>query len=167
MLWLYGGSVAPLPPQAVEPQQQTEDPGIAVAEGTVGSGNQPMNAREAVLDASSELLSDPDIRAGLCGFKGRVVSHLKVPVVDCGVRIYRGAMDSVMKEGADLFADVQDYEPKYIAGEVQTDETGAFLITGVWPRGRRPCLLRTSARRRNSYIVWSFWSIDHIPPGAA
>lgn len=135
MLWLYGGSVAPLPPQAVEPQQQTEDPGIAVAEGTVGSGNQPMNAREAVLDASSELLSDPDIRAGLCGFKGRVVSHLKVPVVDCGVRIYRGAMDSVMKEGADLFADVQDYEPKYIAGEVQTDETGAFLITGVWPRG--------------------------------
>lgn len=90
--------------------------------------------RTEVAVALPELLDDPEIRAGLSGFRGRVVTHDKVPVSDCGVRFYRGAMDVVLSEGADVFADGPSIEPNYIAGETQTGEDGTFLVSGVWPR---------------------------------
>ncbi|MGK0299602.1 MAG: hypothetical protein ACI89X_000469 [Planctomycetota bacterium] len=134
--WLYSDPVAPLPtPRGNLVIQDGGSPEVVPAEGNVDADTSNTNVREAVLGGSSELLSDPDIRAGLCGFKGRVVNHLKTPVVDCGVRIYRGAMDSILSQTTDLFSDVPDFDPQYIAGEVQTDDEGRFEMTGVWPRG--------------------------------
>lgn len=134
--WLCSDPVAPLPPPSANLEQPMGgDLQVVPAEGTADGSALSRNIREAVLDGDSALLSDPDIRAGLCGFKGRVVNHLKTPVIDCGVRIYRGAMDSILTQTADLFADVPDFDPKYIAGEVQTDDEGRFVMTGVWPRG--------------------------------
>lgn len=134
--WLCSDPVAPLPPPPGGVEQPVDsDPEMVPAEGNVDVGALGANVREAVLGGDSALLNDPDIRAGLCGFKGRVVNHLKAPVADCGVRVYRGAMDSILTQTQDLFADVANYEPQYIAGEVQTDENGRFLMTGVWPRG--------------------------------
>tara|TARA_R110002072_G_scaffold264409_1_gene423119 strand:- start:23033 stop:26053 length:3021 start_codon:yes stop_codon:yes gene_type:complete len=134
--WLYSDPVAPLPPAPID-IEEANGGGVEMvpAVGDVDGGARNNNLREAVLVGNSELLSDPDIRKALCGFKGRVVNHLKAPVADCGVRIYRGAMDSLLTQTTDLFADQKDFEPEYIAGEVQTAEDGRFLMTGVWPRG--------------------------------
>lgn len=134
--WLCSDSVAPLPPPPSN-LEQSDGSGLEVVpvEGNADAVAFTKTVREAVLVGDSELLSDPDIRAGLCGFKGRVVNHLKTPVIDCGVRIYRGAMDAILTQTTDLFADVPDFDPKYIAGEVQTDDEGRFEMTGVWPRG--------------------------------
>jgi len=90
--------------------------------------------REAVASGPALLLDDPEIRAGLCGFKGRIVDHLKNPVADCGVRIYRGAMDSVLPSDPDLFAPTSNYVPNYVAGETRTQSDGKWQLTGVWPR---------------------------------
>ena len=91
--------------------------------------------RQAATTVGDPLLDDPDIRAGLCGFRGRVVDHKKAPVPATGVRIYRGAMDSVLTIQADLFDDAPQFEPKLVAGEAVTADDGRFEITGVWPRG--------------------------------
>lgn len=91
--------------------------------------------REAAPVGEPDLLSDPEIRAGLCGFKGRVVDARKAPVADCGVRVYRGAMDSILPTTTDLFAPDLDYTPNYVAGETRTAADGTWLVTGVWPRG--------------------------------
>jgi uncharacterized GH25 family protein len=90
--------------------------------------------RDAVTVVPADWLADPEIQAGLSGFKGRVVDHGKLPVADCGVRIYRGAMNVVLPESVDVFADAPSLTPQYVAGEVQTGADGRFTITGVWPR---------------------------------
>lgn len=90
--------------------------------------------REAVAGQLAMLLDDPEIRAGLCGFRGRIVDHQKTPVAECGVRIYRGAMDSVLPVDIDLFAAESTYVPNYIAGETKTAADGTWQLTGVWPR---------------------------------
>jgi hypothetical protein len=134
--WLCSDPAAPLPPPPGNLEQPKDGgPEVVAAEGHVDAGAPTTNLRDAVLSGTSALLSDPDIRAGLCGFKGRVVNHLKTPVADCGVRIYRGAMDSILTQTTDLFADAPDFDPQYIAGEVQTADDGRFEMTGVWPRG--------------------------------
>lgn len=81
-----------------------------------------------------DVLDDPEIQAGLSGFKGRVLDHQKVPVADCGVRLYRGALDSVLPQQIDLFAAAIDNPPQIVAGEVRTAADGTWTITGVWPR---------------------------------
>jgi uncharacterized GH25 family protein len=55
-------------------------------------------------------------------------------VPDCGVRIYRGALDSVLPADFDVFAPESNYVPNYIAGEVRTATDGTWQLTGVWPR---------------------------------
>lgn len=134
--WLCSDTAAPLPsPPSNTEANATGGPEVVPVESNVESGNLNANAREAVVMSRGPLYDDPDIRAGLCGFKGRVVNHLKIPVADCGVRIYRGAMDSVLQLKPDLFAEAEEFEPQYIAGEVRTAEDGTFKMTGVWPRG--------------------------------
>jgi hypothetical protein len=91
--------------------------------------------REVVAARKASLLDDPEFVAGLTGFKGRVIDHEKAPVADCGVRMYRGALDSVLPEGLDLFSDESAFEPQYIAGETRTGNDGTFLITRVRPQG--------------------------------
>ncbi len=109
------GSTGTLAPGPVEPMPDT-------------------GVREAIASKDGDLLDDPEIRAGLCGFKGRVVTHRKVPVPDCGVRLYRGALDSVIPMHVDLMAPEFDNEPRYIAGETRTASDGTWQVTGVWPR---------------------------------
>jgi len=134
--WFNSDPAAPLP----TPSNDTETESGAGAESVIAEGNIETadlnrHAREAAAISRGPLYDDPDIRAGLCGFKGRVVNHLKMPVADCGVRIYRGAVDSVLQTSADLFAERTEFAPNYIAGEVRTADDGTFKMTGVWPRG--------------------------------
>ncbi|MCK5943163.1 MAG: hypothetical protein KAI24_14380, partial [Planctomycetes bacterium] len=135
--WLLSGPSAP-PPPPPGPTVEVGDgaeverlPAVAAVDPSDGSALR----REAVATRGNPLLDDPGIRAALCGFRGRVVDHAKAPVPDTGVRIYRGAMDSVLRLKADLFAEPEPFEPQLIAGEVRTDDEGRFEITGVWPRG--------------------------------
>jgi len=134
--WLLSDPSAPPPPDPgaeVEVEQDADLQQVAAqADVDANSGS---IVREAVTSRGDPLLDDPDIRAGLCGFRGRVVDFNKVAVPDTGVRIYRGAMDSVLRIEADLFGDAPPFEPQLIAGETQTGEDGRFEITGVWPRG--------------------------------
>lgn len=131
--WSHGEVLppAPLPPVA--------DAAALASAATVDAGAGPVAdalpaRREAAPSRRGPWADDPEILAGLSGFKGRVVTHQKQPVADCGVRIYRGAMDSVLPEDVDLFAEQLTRAPQYIAGETRTDADGAFLVTGVWPR---------------------------------
>jgi len=136
-VWMLTRSDATPPPppaaatntasEAVESQAS----GVAT---TVRSANAGATHRESVKAKAASVLDDPEIQAGLTGFKGRVVDHEKAAVADCGVRLYRGALDALLPEGFDLFADTTTYEPQYIAGETKTGKDGTFLITGVWPR---------------------------------
>jgi protocatechuate 3,4-dioxygenase beta subunit len=82
-----------------------------------------------------EVADDPEIRAALTGFRGRVVDRVQKPVADCGVRLYRGAMDSILPPGLDPMADQTTWKPDYFAGETRTGGDGRFLIDKVWPRG--------------------------------
>ncbi len=81
-----------------------------------------------------DLSDDPEIRAALTGFRGRVVDTKKQPVADCGVRLYRGATSSLLPVGIDPMAEEASWAPDYVAGEVRTQEDGTFLIDRVWPR---------------------------------
>ncbi|HEX6813429.1 MAG TPA: hypothetical protein VF384_17555 [Planctomycetota bacterium] len=114
--------------QAAEPAAQ----GVAMASSRDEAPGS--TKREAVDSPAHELLGDPEIAAALTGFKGRVVNHRKEPVPDAGVRIYRGAMDTVLQETVDLFAEEPTLAPQYVAGETRTAADGTFLIPGVWPR---------------------------------
>jgi protocatechuate 3,4-dioxygenase beta subunit len=114
-------------PAAATPADPNAAPVAAVADAPVGAARTAVRTVDPVLD-------DPEIRAGLSGFKGRVVDHQKAPVADCGVRLYRGALDSVLPQQIDLFAAEIDNPPQVVAGEVRTDADGRFVLTGVWPR---------------------------------
>ena len=134
--WLLGNtSASPSlgPSDDAGPERAFEPQVVAVEAAMAPMGD--VVAREAVTTRGNPLLDDPDIRAGLCGFRGRVVDFRKAPVPQTGVRIYRGAMDSVLNIQADLFADPEDFTPQLVAGEAITGEDGRFEITGVWPRG--------------------------------
>ncbi|HEU4420741.1 MAG TPA: hypothetical protein VFT55_17515 [Planctomycetota bacterium] len=133
---LTRGDALPPPPPAtttstVSGAVESQASGVAA---TVSNANTGATHRESVKAKAASVLDDPEIQAGLTGFKGRVVDHQKTAVADCGVRLYRGALDSVLPDGFDLFADAPTYEPQYIAGETRSGTDGAFLITGVWPR---------------------------------
>lgn len=133
--WFLRGDAPPPAPIGSSPTTTSAPAGpeteqVAVKRDDVAGGVQ----RELVAVQLAALLEDPDIRAGLCGFRGRVVDHLKAPVAECGVRIYRGAMDSVLPVDIDLFAPESTYVPNYIAGETKTAADGTWQLTGVWPR---------------------------------
>jgi protocatechuate 3,4-dioxygenase beta subunit len=119
-------------PHADAPLTAAPGPAAATVDGGEAGGAHAV--REAVANHGAEFLDDPEIRAGLCGFKGRVVTHTKTPVADCGVRMYRGALDSILPSDVDVFAPESTYTPNYIAGETKTDADGTWQITGVWPR---------------------------------
>ncbi|MEC7582811.1 MAG: carboxypeptidase-like regulatory domain-containing protein [Planctomycetota bacterium] len=132
---LMGGdsnpSMAPLP----GPSEAREAASVAVP-GKTSEVVGPDVERELVATSSAggSFESDPEIRAGLTGFRGRVVDHNKVPVADCGVELFRFALDSVLPEGVDLFAMEPSLVPELEAGEAITGEDGTFLIGGVWPK---------------------------------
>ncbi len=137
-LWLLwrGDTAPPAPP----PLPTNTASNVADAEtgpvsaGRVDAAGHQM-VREMVAAKQASLLDDPEFVAGLTGFKGRVVDHTKAPVADCGVRMYRGALDSVLTEGMDPFADESAFVPQYVAGETQTAGDGTFLIRNVRPQG--------------------------------
>ncbi len=133
--WFVVSDGPPPPPTPIAgtnelPAAGTESGALTAA--NVQAGDSAVRQAVAARDAS--MLDDPEIRAGLCGFKGRVVDHKKQPVADCGVRIYRGALDSVLPVDFDLFAPESTWVPNYIAGEVKTAADGTWQLTGVWPR---------------------------------
>jgi hypothetical protein len=135
-LWFFSRGDVP-PPAGTNTTTQAEQQGAAVTENVALPQGGPVAAtqRTAVTTkATEDLLDDPDIRAGLTGFRGRVVTHLQQPVADCGVRIYRGAMDTILPAGVDLFAEEATLIPQYVAGETRTAADGTFEIGGVWPR---------------------------------
>lgn len=133
--WFLRGDAPPPPPaHGVDaPIANDVRPEAATANGAGGDAGERAR-REAVAGRHADVLDDPEIRAALCGFKGRIVDHRKVPVPDCGVRIYRGALDSILPVDFDLFATESTWTPNYIAGETRTAADGTWQLTGVWPR---------------------------------
>jgi hypothetical protein len=137
LAWWLLGTDAPPPVAPSGPALATvAQPAVAAA--TAGPGPGEAGAAQRREAAAAQLadptLDDPEIRAGLCGFKGRVVDHDKKPVAECGVRIYRGAMDTVIPANIDWFATEPTHVPSYIAGEARTAADGTWQLTGVWPR---------------------------------
>ena len=135
VLWLVSGGEATLPSGVTTDRVRAEQ-SAGLAAGLEGAKAQLAGTtfaadRSAVLGEGE---FDPAVLAALCGFTGRVVDFQNQPVADCGVRIFRGAMDSIIRPGVSLMSDVQ-MEPDYLAGEEQTSSDGVFMITGVWPRG--------------------------------
>lgn len=133
----FAGDTAP-PLDTGGPQPVVEQP-VEVPNGGEGTVETlPTDAsskRERAASVGSSVADDPEIRAAMTGYKGRVVDHTKAPVGKCGVRLYRGALDSVLRPGVDVFSELPTMEPQYVAGETQTHEDGTFVIEGVWPRG--------------------------------
>ena len=80
--WLLGG-VTPPPPAPTPPPEVQQDaaPSTVPASADLAPGAGVLT-REAVTTVGDPLLDDPDIRAGLCGFRGRVVDFRKAPVPD-------------------------------------------------------------------------------------
>lgn len=86
--------------------------------------------RDVVRTAS--FTDDPDIRAALCGFVGRIVFG-DAPIEDCGVRLYRISMDAMI-ETTDRRFGRGDAAPIHHF-DTRTDSDGRFHIDGSWPRG--------------------------------
>lgn len=134
-LWFGSGSFAP-PPAATPSNAEEVASQISVGEGANESAPTDASSRRAeVASREDDLEDDPEIRAAMCGFKGRVVDHRMTPQSGCGVRIYRGAIDSLLRDGFGKLEELTSVEPDYVAGEVKTGEDGTFLLHGVWPQG--------------------------------
>ncbi len=132
--WNRGDAPPPVPVDLAPAQQEgAAGPAAATADGPGAARGERGPQRQAVAAGADALLDDPDIASALTGFRGRVVDHSKVPVADCGVRIYRGSQDSILPEGVDVFADGPTIEPRYVAGEARTAGDGTFFVGGVWP----------------------------------
>lgn len=140
--FFFGGSDdAPPPPLDGPSIHETKLVDAPMATG-IERESQPTeaNAQRATIAAEiTGVMDDPEIRAAMTGFRGRVVDHQKTPKADCGVRIYRGAIDTVLKPGIGMFQELSSMTPEYIAGEAKTKDDGSFVIEGIWPRGM--CLL--------------------------
>ncbi|MCR9244533.1 MAG: carboxypeptidase-like regulatory domain-containing protein [bacterium] len=135
--FFWGGDDEPIVPDSGGSGTVVEDNQVAKEAIDNGGSAVPVGDtvdREMVAVAATNLLDDPEIRAGLQGFRGRVLTHDEKPVKGCGVRFYRAAMDVILGQGVDVFADAPTLEPNYIGGESQTDEEGRFLVSGMWPR---------------------------------
>jgi hypothetical protein len=136
LCWLFlRGDVSPPPAPGPTGTTAAATPVAESSSGAVVAGDASLHTgdREVVAMRPADPIDDPDIQAGLTGFRGRVVTHAKAPVADCGVRIYRGAMDSMLQVGTDIFAETP-YVPQVVAGETRTASDGTFVIGGVWPR---------------------------------
>lgn len=135
--WNFAGSpVAPPPVELPPPAANEEGQPARATDGDARVAPEDASSRRAAaapLEASVQ--DDPEIRAAMAGFKGRIVSSKGEPQPGCGVRIYRGSVDSLLRPGMDLFAAEPTMAPDYVVGEVQTDDEGRFVIGGVWPRG--------------------------------
>jgi len=134
--WFSRGDTAPPPPVGSTRNEAPApvDPAVTTATAPAGEASTRRAERQIAATVAAALRDDPEIQAGLTGVKGRVVDHAKTPVAGCGVRLYRGALDTVLVEGMDLFAEQPEFEPDYVAGETKTAEDGRFEIHGVWPR---------------------------------
>ena len=136
-VWQFRSDTA-APPQTNDAPIAVADTNDVQAQANEQHSTQTTDAssrREAVATVDASIDDDPEIRAAMCGFKGRVVDHKKEPQARCSVRVYRGAVDTVIRPGFDLFAELPQEEPRYIAGEVVTADDGTFLLNGVWPQG--------------------------------
>lgn len=126
--------IAPPAPNPATPAEQPKSDAAAPAAGAAANdATTRATERHIVAAARTTTNEDPEIQAGLTGWKGRVVDHGKQPVAGCGVRIYRAAQDVIFPENLDIFADESAFVPNYLGGETKTGEDGRFEIHGVWP----------------------------------
>lgn len=90
--------------------------------GRLESGDQ----RRALMD------QEADYAAALAGFKGRLIDERRQPMTARIVRFYR--LDAEIMQNPGLFAGADaTIGPKVEIHEVESDEEGRFLVTGVWP----------------------------------
>jgi hypothetical protein len=96
----------------------------------------PATVRSIAVDGGATPVSlDPEIRAGLVGFAGRVVDGERRPVAGCGVRIERGAWDMLAQQPDDAPGGRSTDAARFAAGECTTGSDARFRLDGVWPRG--------------------------------
>jgi len=136
-LLLRGGdAVAPsvAPPGLHDPAAATAPVEVATEGDQVMAGTAgPAITRREELTHADDLVSDPEVRAALGGFHGRVIDGAQQPVAKRGVRIYRIALDDLIRPGFDLMTE-PTFAPDYLAGEAVTGDDGMFQVEGVWPR---------------------------------
>jgi len=124
-----GGETAPEAPAASA--TLTTTPRLA---SSAAADERQESTRTAVAEAGARPEDDPDIRAALAKFVGRVVAHDGKPVPDRVVRFYRLDLQIVLQPEQTLLSDpIQDF-PDLIAGEATTAADGRFEVAGVWPR---------------------------------
>lgn len=96
------------------------------------------SAREAVAagtDAPSSPSAplDPELRAEMAGFVGRVLHHDGQPAAETKVVLYHFDPSGIMGEIQDLLSE-ESIDPDVDAGDAMTDAEGRFELRGVWPR---------------------------------
>lgn len=125
-----------LPDAGLPSEPVAADPSAVTTPTAEPPAEQP--AREAVQtrDAAAtgtETIADPEIRAALAGFTGRVLNHDKTPAAETRVLLYRFDVDALLGDVEDVLGQVTR-APDVDAGEASTDADGRFTIRGVWPR---------------------------------
>lgn len=129
--------------------------GLPTADGTT-----PAETRAPLDDPGLDPALDPDIRAALCGFRGRVVDHDGAPMPACAVALERFGLETVLTELQDDDGFPAAFDMVTSAGETATDERGRFELTGVWPNAFY--LLVVGVRSARSRLV----VVDQTPaPG--
>jgi len=129
-----GGDSAP-----VAELPTAEDPGEPTADVETGAGGEePAAVREAV-SPSAEITSnegpalDPELRAEMAGFVGRILHHDGKPAAETEVVLYQFDLSLMLGEIEDILGE-ETIDPDIDAGEATTDGEGRFEIRGAWPR---------------------------------
>lgn len=90
--------------------------------------------RTTVETAEADPIDDPEIRAALAKFVGRVIDFEGKPVAERVVRFFRiDPQIALLPERDMLSAPIADF-PDLVAGEATTASDGRFELAAVWPR---------------------------------
>ncbi len=95
--WFGSASIAPPPVDSHKTTEEVVAPSIVEEANRDAAPTDASSRRAEVASEEDSVADDPEIRAAMCGFKGRVVDHRLTPQAGCGVRMYRGAIESVLR----------------------------------------------------------------------
>ena len=132
--WWFGGDrPAPGPIGGPDtPRAESTDPEVAAAE--VGERATTRVAADSERRRAPGAGLHPSVAAALVGFTGRVVTSSGEPVPDSLVKLFRFAVDAVIRPSVSVFAEGPKNEPEIEAGETRTGSDGRFVLEGVFPR---------------------------------
>ncbi|MEZ5967226.1 MAG: carboxypeptidase-like regulatory domain-containing protein [Planctomycetota bacterium] len=136
--WFAFGGAGAVPTSEVPAERETDDPSSLTAAPSLSAGTEvdrgPAPARAEVAVPGAGPLDDPEIRAALAKFVGRVVSFDGKPAADVAVRFYRiDPLIALLPERDALSEPITDFDGG-VAGQATTAADGRFEVAGMWPR---------------------------------